>query len=252
MSHPSTNYSSTPLRVLVTGGTGTLGQALVTAFAKAGYRTVFQYHRNRPAADRLATEYAATGYQIDFSQPFEPPAGDFDVLINNAGINESDEVTHQVDPSVWTKMLHLNVTVPFLLCRAVLPGMMRRGWGRIVNIGSIYSVRAAAKRAPYVTAKHGLSGLTKAVAKEYATHGITCNEICPSAVDSSMMDRIAKDRADREGRTPDEVLDSYRELSPANRLATAEEVASAALFLSSASAGFINGASIAVDGGLVA
>jgi len=252
MSHPSTNHSSTSLRVLVTGGTGTLGQALVIAFAKAGYETFFQYHRNRPAANRLIAEHGATGFQIDFSAPFEPPAGDFDILVNNAGINESDEETDRVDPSIWGKMLHVNVTVPFLLCRAVLPGMVRRRWGRIVNIGSIYSVRAAAKRAPYVASKHGLSGLTKTVAKEYAAHGVTCNEICPSAVESSMMDRIAKNRADREGRTVSEVLDGYRAMSPAHRLATADEVASAALFLCSAAAGFVNGASISVDGGLVA
>src|SRR5262249_5180901 len=154
--------------------------------------TFFQYHQGHEIADRLQAETAAAGLQIDFSGDFSLPTTDFDVLVNNAGVNESDEETHEVDPFIWERMLRINATIPFLLTRAVLPGMLRRRWGRIINVGSIYSLRGAANRAPYVASKHALSGLTKTVAKEYAAHGITSNEICPSAVDSRMIDRIAK------------------------------------------------------------
>jgi 3-hydroxybutyrate dehydrogenase len=252
MPQPRTRSSPATRRVFVTGGTGTLGEAIVTAFAKAGYTTSFQYRANQTVAERLTSEFGASAYRMDLSDQFEPPSADIDILINCAGINESEEVTHLVDPGSWAKMLHVNLTVPFLLVRAVVPGMVQRGWGRIVNIGSIYSVRAAPNRAPYVASKHGLSGLTKAIAKEYATFGVTCNEICPSAVESQMIERIARDRAKRQGRTAEDVLSDYREASPAKRMATADEVASAALFLASPAASFINGASLQLDGGLVA
>src|SRR5262245_32011058 len=150
-----------PLRVLVTGGTGTLGEAVVVAFAKAGHRVAFQYFRNDEVADRLAGAFDATAYKIDFSRDFQLPALDFDVLINCAGINVSEDESHAVDPDAWDRMLRINVTVPFLLSQAVVPGMLRRGWGRIINVGSIYSLRGATKRAPYVASKHALSGLTK-------------------------------------------------------------------------------------------
>ncbi|GAA4687354.1 3-hydroxybutyrate dehydrogenase [Phytohabitans rumicis] len=224
---------------------------MVAAFAKAGYQVFFQYNQNEPVAQRLRSTYSATGLRIDLASQFALPSDDFDVLINNAGINESEELTDRVDPMIWEKMLRVNLTVPFLLIRAVLPGMIHRGWGRIVNIGSIYSLRAATHRAPYVATKHGLSGLTKTVAREYAAHGITCNEICPSAVESRMMNRIAGDKAQRQGNTITEILDGYRALIPAKRMATPEEVASTSLHLCSPAAGFINGASVPVDGGLL-
>ena len=245
------NDSSTPLQILITGGTGTLGEAIVVAFAKAGHRVSFQYHRNESAAERLASRWGATGVRMDFSADFEVPADDFDVLVNCAGINESEELTDGVSRAVWERMLRINVTVPFLLTQAVLPGMLKRGWGRLINIGSIYSLRGAARRAPYVASKHALSGLTKTVAKEYAGSGVTCNEICPSAVDSRLINRIAEERAALRGVTADEVLNEYRVMNPSGRLGTAAEVASVAVYLASSQAGFVNGVSIPVDGGLV-
>lgn len=242
---------SNPLRVLVTGGTGTLGEAVMVAFAKAGHRTFFQYFRNDESAARLTDTLGATGFKIDFSGDFELPVVDFDVLVNCAGINVSEEQAHSVDLAIWDRMLRVNVTVPFLLSQAVLPGMLRRGWGRIINVGSIYSLRGATNRAPYVASKHALSGLTKVMALEYATTGVTCNEICPSAVDSHMINRIAQVRAERRGTTADDVLDEYRAMNPFGRMATAGEVASAVLYLSSAEAAFINGAAIPVDGGQI-
>jgi NAD(P)-dependent dehydrogenase (short-subunit alcohol dehydrogenase family) len=243
---------STPLRVLVTGGTGTLGEAVVVAFAKAGHRTSFQYHRNDAAALRLTETFGSTAFKIDFLRDFVLPDANFDVLVNCAGINVSEEQSHGVDPAIWDRMLRVNVTVPFLVSQAVVPGMLRRGWGRIINVGSIYSLRGATNRAPYVASKHALSGLTKVMALEYASTGVTCNEVCPSAVDSEMINRIAAVKAGHRGTSPDAVLDWYRAMNPLGRMGTADEVASVVLYLASPDARFVNGASIPVDGGQMA
>jgi 3-hydroxybutyrate dehydrogenase len=249
MPDPADREISAPLKVLVTGGTGTLGEAVVVAFAKAGHQIFFQYRRNEETAARLSDTFGATAFQMDFSGAVVLPSTDFDVLVNCAGINVSEEQSHAVDPAAWDHMLRVNVTVPFLLAQAIVPGMLGRGWGRVINIGSIYSLRGATNRAPYVASKHALSGLTKVMALEYAGTGVTCNEICPSAVDSDMIDRIARIRAGRRGTTVDEILGEYRAMNPFGRMATAAEVASAVLYLSGREAGFINGASIPVDGG---
>jgi 3-hydroxybutyrate dehydrogenase len=245
------NELSNPLRVLVTGGTGTLGGAVILALAKAGHRIFFQYFSNDQGANRITDSLGATGFKIDLSRDFSLPVADVDVLVNCAGINISKEQAHAVDPAVWDRMLRVNVTAPFLLSQAVLPGMLKRGWGRIINVGSIYSLRGATNRAPYVASKHALSGLTKVMALEYATTGVTCNEICPSAIDSDMIHRLAENNARSRGTTVDDVLDEYRAMNPVGRMATAGEVASAVIYLASPEAGFINGASIPVDGGQI-
>ncbi|WP_164842346.1 SDR family NAD(P)-dependent oxidoreductase [Actinoplanes solisilvae] len=251
---PDGVFRSAPhfLRVLVTGGTGTLGEAILVAFAKAGHHTTFQYFSNDEAATRLTESLGAAGLKIDFSGEFELPSADFDVLVNCAGITISEERTHSVDPAVWARMMQVNVTAPFLLARAVLPGMLHRGWGRVINVGTIYSLRAARHRAPYVASKHALSGLTKVMALEYAGTGVTCNEICPSAVDSEMINRIARRRAEIRGVAAEDVIADYRALNPTGRLATAAEVASAVVYLASPEAGFVNGVSFPIDGGQIA
>jgi 3-hydroxybutyrate dehydrogenase len=251
MSAGVSNEPPIPSHILITGGTGTLGEAMVAAFAKAGNRVSFQYHRSLDVAERLEAEWGAAGVRIDFGGEFETPPGEFDVLINCAGINESEELTGSVSLAVWERMLRINATVPLLLTQAVLPGMVKRGWGRLINIGSIYSLRVAPHRAPYAASKHALSALTKTIAKEYAGAGITCNEICPSAVESRLINRIAEDRATARGITVERVLDEYRSMNPSGRLVTAEEVASVALYLASSQASNVNGVSIPVDGGSV-
>ena len=168
-----------PYKVLVTGGTGSVGRAIVQAFTERGDEVTFQYRSNQSEADSLGKETHARPLHIDFLDPFELPDGPFDILVNNAGINVSACLTHDVSDQAWNSTLHLNVTVPFLIARRYLPHMIRQEWGRIVNISSIYGLRAIEQRLPYAVSKHALSGLTKTIAKEYGQHGITCNEICP-------------------------------------------------------------------------
>ena len=128
--------------------------------------------------------------------------------------------------------------------------MVNNHWGRIINISSIFGIRGVDRNLPYTVSKHGLSGLTKTIAKEYARMGITCNEICPGPIDSEMIRRIAADKFREEGVNPQEYLSELENEIPAGRLSKVEDVTSLCVFLASKDAQYINGVSIPVDGGL--
>ena len=179
------------------------------------------------------------------------PDIDFDIIVNNIGINISDELTHDVDNSIWHDTLNINLTAPFKVCKFYLPKMINKKWGRIININSIYGLRGVDYNSPYTASKHGLSGLTKTIAKEYAGDGITCNEICPGAIESELMDRIATRVAREDGISTEEFLSEVAKSYPAKRMALPREVSAIVLFLASSEASYINGASIPVDGGLI-
>ena len=229
-----------------------MGEALVAAFATHGYRVIFQYYRNVASAKRLKTRVGAAPLPIHFDTDFKLGKFEFDVLINNAAINDTDVLSHRVTINEWDRCLRVNLTVPFLLVGKCLPFMIRRRFGRIINISSIYGLHAVRNRLPYTATKHGLSGLTKTIAKEYADVGITCNEICPGPIKSKMMKRIAAAAAPKEGQTPAEWLQEVEDEIPAKRMAQTTEVADLALFLASANSAHINGTSIPLDGGMIA
>jgi NAD(P)-dependent dehydrogenase (short-subunit alcohol dehydrogenase family) len=130
--------------------------------------------------------------------------------------------------------------------------MIKQRWGRIINISSIYGLRGVENHLPYTVSKHALAGLTKTIAKEYAADGITCNEICPGPIDSTMLKQVCIKEASAEGKSLDEVLDEIRSEIPTGRLAKPEEIASLAVFIASSGASYLNGASIPLDGGMVA
>jgi 3-hydroxybutyrate dehydrogenase len=174
-----------------------------------------------------------------------------DVLVNNAAVNDCRSKTTEVQLDQWLCTLAVNLTAPFMLCRSVLPGMVTRGWGRIINISSIYGLRGTENNLPYTVSKHGLSGLTKTVAREYGGCGITCNEICPGPVDSELLNRIASYYQDSEGTLPEDFNRSLATEIPVGRLASAEDIASCAIYLASESSGYVNGVSLPVDGGLI-
>ena len=231
-------------KVLITGGTGSLGSSLVKCFSESGlYSVEFTYNKNEKMAVQLSKEFDAKsrrlGAEIDLLE--------YDVLINNAAIVPEFVSTEMVSLSNWKEVLDINLTLPFQLIKATLPYMKKNKWGRIINISSIYGLKAEVEMIAYNTSKHGLLGLTKTVAKEYAGYGITCNAICPGTINSNLANRIADIYSTNE-------LDKekyFKELCatiPAGRLVEPEEIAKAALFLASNDAAYVNGAAVVIDG----
>ena len=238
--------------VLITGATGSVGERLVAVFAEKGYRVSFLYHRSQTRAYALAEEYGATAIQEDLSMPGELANKDVDILINNAAINESSELTGELSLEVWERTISLNLTAPFLLVQQCLPHMVRQKWGRIVNISSIYGLRGVERRLPYTVSKHGLSGLTKTVAREYGGYGITCNEICPGPIKSRLLDRIGAESAAERGIEVEEYMREVEDELPTGKLVVPSEVAQMAWWLASEDCASINGSSIVIDGGMIA
>jgi 3-hydroxybutyrate dehydrogenase len=239
-------------KVFITGGTGSVGQALVKSFALHNYDIYFQYNQNVKTASLISKKFGVKNIQIDFFKKFKLPNINFDIIINSAGINISDKMSHEVSNEDWSKTLLINLDVPFKIIKNYLPYMIKNKWGRIINISSIYGLRASEQNLPYTVSKHGLAGITQTIAKEYANIGISCNEICPSAIESDMMIRFAKQSVkSKENRSVEEYLKQVRESIPAKRMAKPIDIATLALYLATDEAGFINGCSIPVDGGLI-
>lgn len=238
--------------VFITGGSGSLGRALVRLFADNDYAVTFQYRHSRHQAETLQAECPVTAVSIDFSFTFDLPDAEFDIVINNAGINICNVPAHAVPLADWDLTLRINTTVPFMVVQRYLPGMVKRRWGRIINISSIYGLRGVETNLPYNVSKHGLSGLTKTLAKEYAAYGITCNEICPGPIESDMMQQVARRETSDTDKDVTRYLKEVAQEVPAQRMATPGEVAAMALFLASEEAGYINGSSVVIDGGLIA
>jgi NAD(P)-dependent dehydrogenase (short-subunit alcohol dehydrogenase family) len=243
--------ASKPRNVLITGGTGSVGTALVEAFTAIADSVSFQFKQDEQAASKLAREFGAKPIRLDFKEDFLLPEVNFDVVVNNAGINISDVPGAQVQDRDWNVTMQVNLTAPFRLVKQCLPWMMKQQWGRIINISSIYGLRAVEGNLPYTVSKHGLAGLTKTIAKEYACYGITCNEICPGPIDSEMMRRIGSEAVASTGGTLEAYLQEVCDEIPAKRMAKPKEVASLALFLASVDSAYINGASIPIDGALI-
>ena len=242
--------TSTSRSVLVTGGTGSVGESLVTGFVTAGYRVSFVFGRSESRAAELSQQLGASAIKVDLAGPIQLAESSFDILVNNAGINESAELTGDVRLEDWTKTISVNLTAPFLLSQQCLPHMVNNRWGRIINISSIYGCRAVEGNLPYTVSKYGLSGLTKTIAREYGHHGITCNEICPGPIESRLLDRICAERSAREGMDLDDYVQEVKEEIPTQQLVQPREVTQMALLLASDQCASINGASIIIDGGM--
>ena len=238
--------------VLITGGTGSVGENLVEVFAGKGYRVSFLYHRSESQAHTLAEKFGATPIQEDLSRPIDLANKEVDILINNAAINETSDLTMDLPLEDWDRTIALNLTAPFLLIQQCLPHMVHENWGRIVNISSIYGLRAVETRLPYTVSKHGLSGLTKTVARECGEHGITCNEICPGPIKSRLLDRIGAKSAAALGMNLKDYMREVEEELPTGKLVLPSEVAQMALWLTSEDCQSVNGSSIVIDGGMIA
>lgn len=244
---------NTERKALVTGASGSIGFAIASLLIKEGYAVTVLSRCSNARIDEL-TAMGAEWLMVDLaSQPLEIPesARTSTILVNAAGILLTKELTHEISIAELNETLVVNLVAPFVLCAQVLPFMVQKGWGRIVNIGSIYSLRGADRNSAYNVSKHGLSGLTKTIAKEYANKGITCNEICPAAVDSDLMHRLATNKESEGLQTASEYLSAVATAIPAGRLPRPEDVAEAVNFLVGDEAAMINGSSIPVDGGLI-
>ncbi len=178
--------------------------------------------------------------------------GHIDILVNNAGIQHVAPLTEFAEAK-WRQMIDIMLTAPFLLTKAVLPHMYERKWGRIVNIASVHSLRASEFKAAYVSAKHGLLGLTRVTALEGAPHGVTCNAICPSYVRTALVEKQIADQARTHGIPESEVVEKIMVAEGAiKRLLEPEEVAQFVTFLCTNAASAITGSAQMIDCGWTA
>ena len=234
------------MKVLITGGTGSLGQELVRVFSQnKNYDITFTYYNNASRANVLADKYGckAVCQKGDYTLQ-----SDFDIIINNAGIVNSSEYFENVDLDKWTETLNVNLTLPFALIKQNLPHMKANKFGRIINISSIYGLRAEEGLTPYCASKHALIGLTRTAAREYGAFGITCNAICPGVMDSELTNRVA----DIYTSTLEERTAYFKTITDAvanKALVKPCEVAELAYFVSSDRVPNMNGAILVLDGG---
>ena len=239
---------------MVTGAASGIGRAIARRFVSDGAE-VIAVDRDGDALAALADEIGVTPLVIDLSDidqlpaAIEKVAGGVDILVNNAGIQHVERL-EDFPIATFETILRIMLTAPFVLTRAVLPGMYERGYGRIVHVSSAHGRRASPFKVAYVTAKHGLEGLSKVIALEGAEHGVTSNCINPGYVRTPLVETQIADQAAAHGLSEDEVLGKIiLASSPVKRLIEPEEVASAAAYLCSADTASITGSNLVLDGG---
>jgi 3-hydroxybutyrate dehydrogenase len=250
-------------RALVTGATAGLGLAVAESLAGAGASIILHdLVEPRETAERLQSRFDSevTSIAGDLSQRASIETmmanllghGAIDILVNNAVVRHFAPV-EDFAPERWDEALAVNLSAPFHLIRLALPAMKKRGWGRIINMASIYSTRAVADRIDYVTTKTAILGMTRAVAIETATSGITCNALCPGTLPTPAIQGKIASIAAAEGRTVDETTREYLAArQPSGRFIAMESVGAMVVFLSGPAGQDITGATLPIDGGWAA
>jgi 3-hydroxybutyrate dehydrogenase len=248
---------------LVTGSTSGIGLGMALQLARQGVNIVLNgFGDPEPAKAQVKALGVEVGYHgADMSKPAEIEAlmayaaktfGGVDVLVNNAGIQHVANID-EFPVEKWDAIIAINLTAAFHTTRLALPGMKARGWGRVINIGSAHGLVASAGKSAYVAAKHGVVGMTKAVALETATTGVTANAICPGWVLTPLVQKQIDDRAAHEGITAAQASrELLAEKQPSLQFTTAEQLGELAVFLCSEAAANVRGQAWAMDGGWTA
>ncbi|MBN8294173.1 3-oxoacyl-[acyl-carrier-protein] reductase [Rhodobacter sp. NTK016B] len=235
-------------RALVTGASGGIGAAIARALHAAGATVGLSGTREAPLQE-LAAELGERAHVLPCNlsdsaavealpkQAIEAMGG-LDILVNNAGITR-DQIFMRMSDDDWAQVIDVNLTASMRLCRAVMRPMMKARWGRIVNISSIVGATGNAGQVNYSASKAGLIGLTKSIAAEVASRGITANAVAPGFIATPMTDKLSDDQKSK--------IDAQ---IPAGRMGTPEEIAAAVLYLASPEAGYVTGTTIHVNGGM--
>lgn len=249
------------MRVLITGGSGGIGFAVAQAYAAQGDEVILA-DINLAVAEKKAAELVATGAKAsallldltsqDSIEQAAKAAGQVDVLVNNAGIQHVARL-EEFPEHKWQQLLQVMLTGPAMLSKALLPGMRSRGFGRIVNIGSIHALVASPFKSAYVAAKHGLLGFSKVVALENADIDFTINTICPAYVRTPLVDAQIAAQCKEHQLSESEVIEKIM-LAPMPQKAFigVDEIAATAIFLTTAPARHITAQTLVLDGGWTA
>jgi acetoacetyl-CoA reductase len=231
---------------IVTGGTRGIGAAVSVALSEDGHKVAATYAGNDEAAEAFKTQTGISVYRFDvadFDQcadnvsRIETDLGPVGILVNNAGITR-DGTLHRMDFEQWNAVLQTNLSSCYNMCRSVIDGMRERGFGRIVNIGSVNGQAGQYGQVNYAAAKSGIHGFTKALALEGAAKGVTVNAIAPGYVDTDMVRAV-----------PEKVLEKIIATIPVGRLGYASDIARAVQFLVADDATFITGSTLSINGG---
>lgn len=238
----------------VTGGSGDLGEAIVTALARSGHRVWFQYNAGTERAERLQRLPGVTAFRCDYASVdgadaarLVPPDVDVDVLVCSSGVSPEPRPLAEVSAESLRTTLEVNLLSAFRVTQACLPAMVASGWGRVVYVGSVFGQVAGECNSAYNVSKYALTGLCHSVVADHPGSGVTANVVAPGPVDSSMLGRIAR----RRGADPAEFGQRLARRTPGRRLVRPDDVAGAVTFLVSDAAAYVSGCTLTVDGGLL-
>ena len=238
---------------LVTGGASGIGAAVATRLAELGAH-VTGLDRDDEGAAKVAAAIGGDSRGLDLTDGAAIGALDVeaDILVNNAGVQHVAPI-EEFDPDQWVLIQRLMLEAPFRLARRLLPGMYDRGWGRLVHVSSVHGHRASPYKSAYVSAKHGLEGLSKVIALEAAGRGVTSNTVCPGYVRTPLVEGQIAAQAETHGIDESQVLDEVLlARTPVKRLVDPEEVADLVGYLCGPGTASITGSSFLLDGGWTA